>query len=276
MSKFLTYVYDVRKIPGESLEQISAYVKGEYPILNRLVKATQTFEMLQRAEENASKKGWGYACQKALEELGVNYEVRGEENIPSTGPLLFPFNHPYGILEGMVVGAGLFPIFEKKGRNLRILGAPQLGIIKGIDNLVSFVDASKKRDYISSLKLPIEHLENNGDLAMCPAGAVSGAGLEECSWKSGIFYLASKSKAVVPMSISGPDHSRMYNLLSEFELTRRLRNVLMMRETWNKKGKNLVLNIGNPISTEVLREIGNRREVVQYLKERCGDLRVAA
>jgi len=276
MNKLLSYIYDVRKIPGgESLEQISEFVKRNYPVLNKILKATPTFEMLHRAEKNASQGGVGYACRQALNEVGMNYEIRGEENIPETGSGVCPVNHYSGILEGIVLGATLFETFEKMKRQFRILVAPQLEIIKGIEKLVNFVDTSVKGDYFRSLSGPIDYIRNGGVLALCPAGVVSGAGLREYKWKSGLAYLAGESDFVLPMWISGPDHGKIYNLLAGVKSTERLRNVLMMRETWNKKGKKLILNIGKPISRKVMQEIGNYRRVTDYIRGKCEELKLA-
>jgi hypothetical protein len=83
---------------------------------------------------------------------------------------------------------------------------------------------------------------------------MSKAGLEEYPWKKSLGTFVSHSEYVVPMWFSGPNHAKMYNLLAKIKRTEKLRRVFSLRETWNKVGETIILNIGEAIrSAECLK-----------------------
>ena len=41
------------------------------PLTDDFLKISKTYDMILRAEENAAKKGWSYACLGAVKEMGV-------------------------------------------------------------------------------------------------------------------------------------------------------------------------------------------------------------
>lgn len=248
-------------------------------VINRVLKVNKTYDMILRSEKNAKKYGWISACQEALKETGVNYEVRGAENIPKKEDIpenkgiLYVSNHPYGLLDSMILVAGLGSVLKEEERKLKVIGMNQLKAIKGIEDIVCFVRSTKK-DNIFAHREPINYLRKRGDLAIYPSGRMSKAGLKEYEWQSLISFL-SFSSYVVPMWFSGPDHGMLYNLSSIFK--EQARRVFSFRETFNKKGKKVILNIGEKIKInhEELRKKKNNGEIVQYLKREAEALKVA-
>jgi len=66
----------------------------------------------------------------------------------------------------------------------------------------------------------------------------------------------------------------LYNLLARSKKTEKLRRVLSLREAWNKEGKDLVINIGEPIPSKELMKIKNPKERIQYLRKKSEALKV--
>jgi 1-acyl-sn-glycerol-3-phosphate acyltransferase len=257
--------------PLEIMGSIREYLR-ENPHIDRFLKITKTLDTFGRAEEWAEERGWYSASLEALKEFGINYKVIGEENIPEEGSVLYVSNHPYGVLDGALLMGALGSSLEEKGRKLRLLVSNNLKIIEGIEEVVDFISSSDK----TSLRKPLRYLRDGGDLAIFPAGSVSKPRLREFEWKNGFKVMTSYCNQVVPTWISGPDHGRIYNLLSRSNKTSGLRHVLIARESWNKKGETLTLNIGSPLETEFLRELGDNGEIGEYIRRASESLRLPA
>ena len=260
--------------PKKSLEEIINIAKNN-PVLDKLLKFTETYNMILRAEKTAEKRGWNYACNEAVKEMGVNYEIRGKENIPKNGKALYISNHPYGLLDSAILLGGLGSLISKKERRLKVIAMNQARFIKGIEEVIYFVHSTVKKRNFSSIKESLKYLDDGGNLAIYPSGRMSKAGLREYPWKNSLRTFISHSEYVVPMWFSGPDHAKIYNFLAFFKITEKLRRAFSLREVWDKAGKTVVLNIGEPIRSEELKVIENPEERVQHLRDITKDLKVA-
>jgi len=272
--------FDQDEDPEKVLEEILACAKRN-PVLDDLLKVSKTYGMISRAEKAAEKGGWNYACQEAIKEMGVNYEVRGAENIPKNGGALYVSNHPYGLLDSTLLLGGLGSLVSKEKRKLKIIVMNQLRFIKGLEKVAYFVHSTVKGPNIGSLKESLRYLNKGGDLAIYPSGRMSKAGLREYPWTNGLGTFVLHSKYVVPMWFSGPNHAKIYNFLAFFKITEKMRRAFSLREVWDNTGKTVVLNIGKPISSEELispeelKEKEKNKVMVQSLRQKAEALKVA-
>jgi len=265
--------FDKSEDPRISLEKILEAVKRN-PVTDDLLKISKTYEMILRAEKNAVKKGWNYACLESIKEMGVKVELIGEKNIPLKGPTLYVSNHPYGLLDGAILIGSLGSLLKERGEKMKVIGMNQLKFIKGIEEILHFVHATTSSSNLSSLRDAIRYIEEGGNLAIYPSGSMSKPRLKEYPWNNGIFPFISHSSYVVPMWFSGPDHEKIYNFLARHEKTENLRRIFSFRESWNKKGKTITLNIGNSIPSEELVKIKDSKERIQYLRECAETLKI--
>ena len=266
--------FDQDENPEKVLEEILACAKRN-PELDNLLKVTKTDGMISRTEKNAEERGWNYACKEAIKEMGVNYEVRGAENIPKNGGVLYVSNHPYGLLDSTLLLGGLGPLVSKEKRKLKIIVMNQLRFIKGLEKVAYFVHSTVKGPNMGSIRESLRYLDDERDLAIYPSGRMSKARLKEYPWENGLGAFVSHSKYVVPMWFSGPDHAKIYNFLAFFKITEKLRRAFSLREVWDNIGQTVVLNIGEPISSEELKLIKNPKEMVQHLRDIAETLKVA-
>ncbi len=266
--------FDQSENPKKALEEIMGFTKRN-PVLDNLLKVTKTYNMILRAGEKAKERGWNYACEEAVKETGVNYEVRGTENIPANGKALYISNHPYGLLDGVLLFKGLNPLLTKIRRKLKVIASNQLQFIKGIEDVVYFVHSTVKKLNLSSVRKSLRYLNNGGDLAIYPSGGMSKEELKESPWENSLETFISYSSQVVPMWFSGPDHGKIYNFLAKNKRTEKLKGIFSLREMWNKAGEKIVLNIGESIRFEKLEKIRDTKQRVQYLRDAAEDLKVA-
>ncbi len=265
--------FDKSENPKISLEKILEAVKAN-PVTDDLLKISKTYYMILRAEENAEKKGWNYACLQSIKEMGVRVELIGKENIPFKGPALYVSNHPYGLLDSTVLIGSLGSLLKEKGEKLKVIAMNQLRFIKGLEEILTFVHSTTSSSNLSSLRDSLRYLENGGNLAIYPSGSMSGPGLKEYPWKNKMARFILYSSYVVPMWFSGPNHEGLYNLLARHEKTEKFRRVVSLRGAWNKRGKTIILNIGKPIYSDELMKIKDSKDRIQYLRECAETLKV--
>jgi len=264
--------FDKSENPQASLEKILGAVRKN-PVVDDLLKVSKTYEMILRAEENAKKNGWNYACLEAVKEMGVKVELVGKEHVPP-GPALYVSNHLYGLLDSAVLFGSLGSLLKEKGERLKAIAMNQLRFISGIEEILVFVHSTTSSSNLNSLRESIKYIDSGGNLAIYPSGNMSGARLKEYPWKNGMAHLIPHFSYVVPMWFSGPNHEKIYNLLARHEKTEKLRRVFSLRGAWSKEGKTIMLNIGEPVYSKELMKIEDGKERIQYLRERAEALRV--
>lgn len=271
--KVLFENFDSSEKPKESLEKIIDAARLN-PITDDFLKISKTYDMISRAEENAKYGGWANACLEAVKEMKVDVDILSKENLPFDYPSLYVSNHPYGLLDSAILLGNLGSVLKEKGKSVKFIAMNQLRFINGIEEILHFVHCTTPSSNLRALRDSISYLNNGGNLAICPAGTMSGPGLREYPWKNEITPFISHSEYVVPIWTSGPNHEGLYNLFARFKKTEKLRRVLSLREAWNKEGKNLCLNIGEPISSKELMKIKDSKERIEYLRKKAEALKV--
>jgi len=271
--KVLFQEFDGSENPKESLEKIIEASKSN-PLTDDFLKISKTYDMISRAEKNACKKGWPYACLEAVKEMGVDINILFKENIPLDAATLYVSNHPYGLLDSAALIGSLGSVLNENNKKIKFVAMNQLRFIEGIEEILHFVHSTTSSSNLKTLRDSINYLNNGGNLAICPAGTMSGAGIKEYPWKNEISPFISHSEYVVPVWTSGPNHEGLYNLFARFNKTEKLRRVLSLREAWNKEGKNIYINIGEPISSKELMKIKDSKERMQYLRKKAEALKI--
>ncbi|MBM3228379.1 hypothetical protein FJZ20_00630 [Candidatus Pacearchaeota archaeon] len=271
--KFFFKQFDSTDNPKKSIEGLINLIRKN-PTLDDMFQVSRTYDMISRVEKRAEEKGWDYACIGAVEEMGVNYEIRGKENIPADIRALYVSNHPYGLLDGAILLGGFNSAVKKKQKKLKIIAMNQLKFIKGIEDIIYFVHSTAKKLDLGSVRKSLNYLKKEGDLAIYPSRRMSGEGLKEYPWRKGLGTLALYAPCIVPMWFSGPDHCKEYNFLARHRATEKLRRLFTFKEAWNKEGKTVVLNIGEPIESNTIKEMRKPQERVQYLRQIAESLRV--
>jgi len=192
-------------------------------------------------------------------------------NIPNDGPLVVVANHPYGILDGLVLGHLLS---AARGREFHILAnsvfckAPALeGVILPID--FAGTDAARNTN-ITSRARALSMLANGGAVGVFPGGTVSTAAQPfgpalDPAWRSFTARMIQRSGAqVVPVWFEG-SNSRLFQLASHVSPTLRL--ALLIREFRRRVDRPVRLAIGQPIARDRLAAFGpNGKEMMDFLR----------
>jgi putative hemolysin len=224
-----------------------------------------------RRNPQAGENFWQAAIRHLA--LDVRYDGNALAAMPRNGPVVVVANHPYGVLDGLVIGW----LVEKVRPDFLILTNAVLMRAPEIQNFVlpiDFADTDEaRRANLRSRARAREHLADGGCVIVFPAGGVSTAPDKlgrkpavDAPW--GLFtpQLIQRSKAtVVPICFSG-QNSRLFQIASHLSLTLRLS--LIFREVRNRIGTALSVAIGDPIPFAEIEEIRDRQQLANLLRWR--------
>ena len=190
-------------------------------------------------------------------ELDVQFDPEALARIPAAGPLVVVANHPYGVLDGIVISW----LVEQVRRDFLVLTHAALSRAPETQPHMLAVDFSggveAQTTNLRSRARARQHLAEGGCVVVFPAGAVSTAPdrlgrrpAVDAPWQPFTAQLIQRSRAsVLPVCFEG-QNSRAFQIASHLSQTLRLS--LIFREVRNRIGSRLSVAIGAPIPPETL------------------------
>ena len=263
-----------RQIAHDISYSSSAATKGGQVMIRALENATGRISLIKRAEgyEKEVREGRDF-WEVMVDRYGLSLDVIGGsfDNIPKDGPLVLVANHPYGILDGMMMGHILSSI---RG-DFRILANSVFRRAEELNKIIlpiSFDDTKEAvKQNLEARKEALRYLNDGGAIGVFPGGTVSTAAKPfaqplDPSWRSFTARMVSKSKAtVVPIYFDGHT-SRVFQVASHLHNTLRLG--LLIKEFKKRVDTPVRVVIGDPIPRE---EIDARskdaRQMMEFLRE---------
>lgn len=205
--------------------------------------------------------------------LEVVYDEAALARLPRAGPAVFVANHPYGVLDGLVIAwlvQKVRPDFVVLTNAVLLRAEEVREFILPID----FADAPAARAInIKSRAAARAQLDKGGAVVVFPAGAVSTApdrlGLRpavDSRWRPFVAQLIQRSKATVAPIWFGGQNSRLFQIASHVSQTLRLS--LIFREMKARIGSTLPVAIGAPIAFEEIAHIKDRQALADALMAR--------
>ena len=188
----------------------------------------------------------------SLDELGLTYRISSGSLgiIPATGPVFVVSNHPFGGIDGLILGS----LILSRRLDSRILANSLLArmpeIVPHIVPVNPFGTRQATKENPTGLRAAGKWLSEGHCLATFPAGSVSHFQNEtgECRdgpWHANVARLARAHEAtVVPLYFEGRN-SAFFQIASR--LHPRVRTALLIRELLNKSGMEIRVRIGSPI-----------------------------
>ena len=129
-----------RHVAREISYASSAQSKSGRALIRVMEKATGRLRMIRRANgyEREVAEGRNF-WQVMVERYGLSLEVVGGslDNIPKTGPVVLIANHPYGILDGLMMGH----ILSEARGDFRILAHRVFRRAEDLDDYLAVTDA---------------------------------------------------------------------------------------------------------------------------------------
>lgn len=238
----------------------SAQTKGGRAVIRTLENATGRLKLIKRAEGYQDEVAQGadfWQVMVARYGLSLNV-VRGAlSNIPKDGPLVVVANHPYGILDGLILGHILSTV---RAGEFRILANSVFRKAEELNRFLLPISFDENRDAVhqnvETRKTALSFLDNGGAIGVFPGGTVSTSVKPfrsrpmDPAWRSFTSKMISRSGAtVVPVFFEG-SNSRLFQVASHLHSTLRL--ALLIKEFKRRTDDPVNLVIGDPISSDVL------------------------
>jgi putative hemolysin len=210
--------------------------------------------------------------EKLLNVLGINVlGAQGVINkIPKHGPCIVVCNHPYGMIEGVII-ANLLTHYRSDTKVMANVG---LKIFKEIKDYFIFANPLKPKAAIntSAIKQCFSHVKNDGLLVVFPAGRVSFFQSEkqrvtDGQWNRLAAQLALKTQApLLPVFISGQNSSTFYNLGRVYY---RFRLLMLIRELLKIQKSSISLSAGNLLTPKLLNKFEKTDDINALARLQC-------
>ncbi|MFG6425449.1 lysophospholipid acyltransferase family protein [Lepagella muris] len=193
------------------------------------------------------------------------------------GPFITVSNHPFGSYDGILLLhiVGGFREDYKVMVNLILnnIQAMRPNFI-AVDPLKSD-DPEKKKITMQGIRLAMKHVKDGHPLGFFPAGAISKLNkslrIEDLPWQPTIIRLIKQLQVpVIPIFFHG-HNSIFFNILGMIDW--RLRTLRLPKEIFRKRGSEVHVSIGNPISVEEQNRYKSVEELGTFLREQTYKLR---
>ena len=248
----------MNQAPKEISYAHSATTRAGRALIRALENTPGRIRMIRRAEGYEQEVAAGADFWDVMiERYGLSLEVMGGSlsNIPADGPLLTIANHPYGILDGLMMGH----LLSRSRGDFRVLANAVFSRAEDIDRLILPINFDQTKEAmaqnVSTRKEALRYLAGGGAVGIFPGGTVStsakpfGAPMDP-AWRTFTAKLVARSQVVVvPVYFVGAN-SRLFQLASHVHPTLRL--ALLIKEFRRRVDEPVRVVIGQPIPREAL------------------------
>ncbi|MEM1362747.1 MAG: lysophospholipid acyltransferase family protein [Pseudomonadota bacterium] len=252
----------------------SAATRSGRAMIRVMENATGRLRLIRRAKgyEREVERGRDF-WEVMAERYGLTLKVTGGslDNIPPKGPLVLIANHPYGILDGLMMGL----ILSRLRGDFRILANQVFRKAEDLNRIILPVSFDETKEAmrlnLQTRKKALGYLEQGGAIGVFPGGTVSTSATPFFSqpmdpgWRSFTAKMVARSDAtVVPMFFVG-HNSRLFQLASHLHST--LRMGLLIKEFKKRVNKPVEVVIGTPIPQAALEPLRtDPRAMMDFLR----------
>jgi len=256
---------DVDRSPANLRE-----LRANFGVLHRVMMVDRMMTLYNKAISQKADRSFFEAMLSILN-VHTNVSPEDLDRIPRRGAAVVVANHPFGFIEGGILGA-LLPSIRP---DVKIMANSLLSVFPNVTDRFIYVNPfggdEAKRENLRGMREAIDHLRKGGLLVVFPAGEVAHMNLRrrevtDPEWSPMIARMIRMTHAsVLPMYFSGAN-SPLFHLLGL--LHPRLRTAMLPHEIFNKQDREIDLRIGSLIPERKLRDIKEDATMMQYLRWR--------
>lgn len=254
----------------------SARTRSGRAVIRVLENATGRLNLIRRAagyQDEVARGADFWAVMVAR--YGLSLEIIGGtlDNIPAEGPLVVVANHPYGILDGLMLGHILS---ARRQGDFRILAHKVFRKAEDLDRVILPISFDETKEAmalnVETRHLALRYLCEGGAIGVFPGGTVS-TGLRPFSkpmdpgWRTFTSKMIAKSGAtVVPVWFEGAN-SRLFQMASHLHST--LRVALLIKEFKRRTDEPVRVVIGEPLPAhEINARTRDPKAMMDFLRRR--------
>jgi putative hemolysin len=251
----------------------SAKTRGGRALIRAVENATGRLRLIRRAEGYEREVAAGRDFWDVMaERYGLSLDVIGGDlaNIPAEGPVVVIANHPYGILDGLMLGH----ILSRARGEFRILAHRVFRKAEELDRVILPISFDETKDAvklnIETRRTSLDFLARGGCIGVFPGGTVSTASTPfgramDPGWRSFTAKMIARSGAtVVPLYFEGAN-SRLFQLASHVHYT--LRMALLIKEFRSRVDEPVRVVVGQPVPGDRLRPyLRDPRGMMDFLR----------
>jgi putative hemolysin len=244
-------------------------IANHRPLPGPLANAVNRLLQIDRLEDlYARTRSERDFVRRLLDDLEIHVDVRESdfEKIPRSGPLVAVSNHPFGILDGVM----LADLLTRARPDVRILTNRLLGGLQELAPICFFISESRLANG-RALKQAVRHLRAGGMLLIFPAGEVSHFDLKkrvirDPEWNPAAARLIRLTGAKsLPILIRGANGLPFQMLGMVHPM---LRTAALPAEMPNKRGKSVEIRIGGAVEPSRIEALPNDAEATRYFRLR--------
>ncbi len=241
-------------------------------IIERITGKKKLENLYSQYSKNENDPRYFWTDILKLMEIKVTNKSSTKFHIPDKGPLMIIANHPFGIIDGLI----LCSLTSKVRSDFKIMTHETLTFLPQLGDYILPVDfsGSDKKTIKNNLKTANEakqHLLNNGVLIIFPSGSVSIAkdlqseALDD-DWKTFPAKLLHQTGSdVLPIYFDGKN-GLLFHIFASKIKNSTLKYSTYIHETKKKLGKEIIIYSGKVIKYDEIKSIKNRSELISYLK----------
>ncbi len=248
-------------------------------MIRTMENLTGRIALIKRAEgyEREVSQGRDF-WQVMVERYGLSLDVVGGslDSIPRKGPLILIANHPYGILDGLMMGH----ILSRTRGDFRILAHQVFRKAEDLSRVILPISFDGSKDAVAlnlaTRKTALDYLGQGGAIGIFPGGTVSTSAKPfsrpmDPGWRGFTARMIAKSEAtVVPVYFDGHT-SRLFQLASHLHVT--LRMGLLLKEFRKRMDTPVRVVVGDPIARSTLAvHAGDTKSLMAFLRARTYEL----
>ncbi len=261
IARDISYAYSAQTLGGRALIKLMENATGRVSLIKRA-----------RGYEDDVANGNDF-WQVMVQRYGLNLDIVGGSlgNIPRDKSLIMIANHPYGILDGLMLGH----ILTQTRGDFRILAHKVFRKAEDLNRVILPISFDETKEAVKqnleTRKVALDYLNNGGAIGIFPGGTVSTAAKPfahpmDPAWRSFTARLIAKSGAtVVPLFFDGAN-SILFQYASPFHYT--LRMGLLIKEFRARVDTPVRVVIGESIDpNEIKAREKDARALMDYLRQ---------
>ncbi len=237
-------------------------------LINFIKKLIRQDEMNASIYRSREKTGVPF-INDILEGWNVKLDVRGDENIPSSGRFVFVSNHPVGGIDALAFLSMIYKFFQD-------VKSPSNELLNQITNLrpvMLGINVFGKNTRETTGKFQ-ELFESDTQIMIFPSGEVSRRKkgvISDPVWQKSFITKAIQNKRdIIPVHISGRNSNLFHivaNLRKFLGIEMFIESAFLPREMMNQRNSTVTLTIGKVIPWHTLTLEKSHNEWAQYVRE---------